>query len=124
VGVWLVCVVAFWWLWWYGAATVPTVSLRLSDAEHARLREWAFGARRSLQREIVFRLFDGAVVTERGVTVPPAGSGKPLREGVADLPRSVTAVPSVVHDVQMQRRVGCGFDTPKGTKCKLCGKEH
>jgi hypothetical protein len=77
-----------------------------------------------------------AVVTERSAAVVDSGPVVQVGEGQAsaqgrgedDRPgRSVTAVPSVVHDVGMEtsvRRVGCGFDTPKGTKCKLCGKEH
>lgn len=120
---------------------VPTVSLRLTDSELALLREWAFGSRRSLQREIVFRLFDGAV-TERGegrVVAESSRTGvdvdRSVGEGHSRTPaerssRSVTApsVQPVVHDVRMDAspvdKVGCGFDTPRGTKCKLCGKVH
>jgi hypothetical protein len=38
--------------------------LRLTEEEHAALREWAHGSRRSLQREIIFRLF--SELSERG----------------------------------------------------------
>ena len=119
---------------------MPNINLRLTELEHAELREWAHGSRRSLQREIVFRLFDGAV-TERdqgrrevesglGAAVPDlsrgSGSTAPLSSAGDSSPRSVT-VPPVVRDVAVERsssRNGCGFDTPKGTKCKLCGSVH
>lgn len=135
--------VAFCCQWWYFGGIVPTVSLRLTDAEHALLREWAFGSRRSVQREVVFRLFDGALTERdlggretvsgmhapgsRGVE-PPAGGA--LRSPADTSSRSVSAsVAPVVRDVPMQsgrplRDGTCGFDTPRGTKCKLCGKVH
>ena len=36
---------------------MPTISLRLTDEEHAALKEWAHGSRRSMQREAVYRIF-------------------------------------------------------------------
>lgn len=36
---------------------MPTISLRLTDEEHAQLRAWAYGNQRSIQRETIFRLF-------------------------------------------------------------------
>ena len=36
---------------------MPSINLRLSETELEQLRQWAYGSRRSLQREIVFRLF-------------------------------------------------------------------
>lgn len=107
------------------------MSLRLSDEELSRLREWAFGSRRSLQREIVFRLFDGAV-TERGATALAVGTGNPLLEEVAAPPRSVTAsVQPVAHDVPMRwhyraDRPGtqmCDERVPAGNVCPKCGRD-
>jgi hypothetical protein len=47
---------------------VPSINLRLTEAEHEELRAWAFEGRRSIQREIVFRLFVGLAegATETG----------------------------------------------------------
>ena len=42
--------------WWYGAA-MPTVSLRLTEEELAQLHAWAHDSRRSVQKEIIWRLF-------------------------------------------------------------------
>ena len=36
---------------------MPAISLRLTDEQHAQLRAWAYGAQRSIQREIIYRLF-------------------------------------------------------------------
>jgi hypothetical protein len=36
---------------------MPTLSLRLTEEEHAALKEWAYGNKRSMQREAVFRIF-------------------------------------------------------------------
>ena len=36
---------------------MPNINLRLSPEEHEVLRTWAFEGRRSIQREIIFRLF-------------------------------------------------------------------
>ena len=75
-----------------------------------------------MQREIVYRLFDGAVTGDGGEGVRVARVADP---GVA--PAVTAAVVPVAHDVRVEdvgRRAGCGFDTPKGTKCKLCGKVH
>ena len=42
---------------WYHFATMPNVTLRLTDEQHAELAEAAAINERSLQREIVYRLF-------------------------------------------------------------------
>jgi hypothetical protein len=36
---------------------MPNINLRLTEEEHKALRTWAFEGRRSIQREIIFRLF-------------------------------------------------------------------
>ena len=55
---------------------MPTISLRLTDEEHAALREWAFGARRSIQREIVFRLFEAPAVSVASSSANAASQAK------------------------------------------------
>ncbi len=105
---------------------MPNINLRLTEDEHAELREWAQGSRRSIQREIVFRLFDGAV-TE-------GGAGRLKR--TAEVGRSVASPPSVtaavqpqVHDVPMRAHfrkdrpaLQCPRLVPGGQTCPDCGK--
>jgi hypothetical protein len=43
---------------------MPTISLRLTDVEHAALKEWAHDSRRSLQKEAVYRLFNPVIATD------------------------------------------------------------
>jgi hypothetical protein len=102
------------------------VSLRLSDEEIGALRGWARGSRRSLQREIVFRLFDGAVVTERGG--PNGAQGDPASESsgglttavgrsheTKELPRSVTSAGR-----REPRSSYCVHKVPFNKKCGVC----
>lgn len=49
---------------------MPNINLRLTEEEHAALREWAHGSRRSIQREVIFRLF-----TERSEVDAPSRTG-------------------------------------------------
>lgn len=43
---------------------MPNINLRLTEEEHRQLETWARDGRRSLQKEIIFRLFtDGGVAT-------------------------------------------------------------
>jgi len=50
---------------------MPTISLRLTDEEAEQLRRWAFEGKRSLQKEIVFRLFaERPYVTVTDSTAP------------------------------------------------------
>lgn len=58
----IVLSVVVWWLHVYGGVLMPTVSLRLTEGELAKLREWARSGRRSLQKEIVWRLFSAEAV--------------------------------------------------------------
>ena len=39
---------------------MPKINLRLTDEQHAELEAWAKDGHRSLQKEIVFRLFSYA----------------------------------------------------------------
>ncbi len=118
---------------------MPTVSLRLTEDEHSRLQEWAFGSRRSLQREIVFRLFDGAL-TERAVqprnmtgdvhlSVPPVSVSASVQPSAHDVPVERVAAPRSWSlpsgKAGAPLRDGkCSADVARGTKCKLCGKVH
>jgi hypothetical protein len=101
---------------------MPNINLRLTEEEHAALREWAHGSRRSIQREVIFRLFselkEGAVVGYSAVS----GSAPSMREEEAGVigrtaPRPERTVPS-------SSSGPCGMNTPAGTKCKVCGKVH
>lgn len=105
---------------------MPNINLRLTDSEHAELREWARGSRRSIQREIVFRLFDGAVTERVG-----SGSAVATPPGV-QAARSVTAaVQPKVHDVGVRPRahmrgdrpmLECEVRVPAGEVCSKCGR--
>ena len=61
---------------------MPNINLRLTDEEHDALREWAHGSHRSLQREIIFRLFSERTQADaqprdvRTRSVPPAPDPK------------------------------------------------
>lgn len=59
--------------WCYGDA-MPTISLRLTDEELAALRSWAADGRRSVQKEIIFRLFTEPTATARHELVADAQS--------------------------------------------------
>ena len=60
---------------------MPSINLRLTEAEHDALRKWAFDGRRSLQREIIFRLFDGRVHSGAAVgQVAVSSSADDIRE--------------------------------------------
>ena len=80
---------------------MPNINLRLTDQEHAELTEWAFQGRRSIQKEIIWRLFS--------VEVPKYGGG--------DLPTTGPRTEMVQSDK-------CLAYAPRGTKCKLCGQVH
>ena len=64
---------------------MPNINLRLTEEEHAALREWAHGSRRSIQREVVFRLFSMYAVPKQG------GIGEPIPIVQADAqPRDIS----------------------------------
>jgi len=56
---------------------MPKVNLRLTEEELELLQKWANGSRRSLQREMVYRLFRerSEALSERDATTPPYVSG-------------------------------------------------
>ena len=115
---------------------MPSLNLRLSDVEHELLVGWAESNGRSLQREIVWRLFGGP-----GVRVPldavsgfsPAAPlpvvvrefrGPDLKVGLAagDGEESERRSPS--SQSSSPAASSCPGDAPAGTRCKLCGKKH
>jgi hypothetical protein len=62
---------------------MPTVSLRLSEEQHQLLVGWAHAGHRSVQRELVHRLFgDGVQMGEAAVT-----PGMPVRSERDQAPR-------------------------------------
>lgn len=88
---------------------MPSINLRLSEEELGVLRVWARGSRRSLQREVVFRLFEGAL-TERGEAVAKVPEGVAVQDGKSQegslpgrAPRSVS-VPSEADNGPMRAR--------------------
>lgn len=124
---------------------MPTISLRMTDEQHAELAEWAHQGHRSIQREIIWRLF-----TIEGNQAPkywPATAG-PLEAievplgGLGHLPerattplgqRTVTsgeyskeesAAKSSVAQEPAARSGSCPMSPARGTKCKVCGKVH
>lgn len=108
--------------------------VRIRSDVAARVDVLAASERRSFANMVEVLLLQslgGAVLTERGEVLrgnEPTPVGSAPTGGSVDLPRSVSAVsvPPAVHDVPVERLPdsGCGFDTPRGTKCKLCGKVH
>lgn len=103
---------------------MPNINLRLTEEEHEELRAWAHGSRRSIQREIVFRLFDGALSEGGGRDVSrsrPAGTQEPT-------PSSLSAsVQPTAHDVPV--RPHFRKDRPavqcesRGLPCSVCGAD-
>jgi len=45
---------------------MPSINLRLTEEQHAELERWAHDGHRSLQKEIIFRLFSMHHVSTRG----------------------------------------------------------
>lgn len=93
---------------------MPKINLRLTDEEHAALKAWAEGSRRSIQREAVYRLFANRHVPQ--VVEVPATMVEEIKQVLVEkkVPPAVT-----------EKRTGsCPMDTPRGTKCKSCGKVH
>ncbi len=43
---------------------MPTISIRLTEEEHAALKTWAHDSRRSIQKEAVYRLFPPPVIPD------------------------------------------------------------
>lgn len=106
---------------------MPTISLRLTDEQHTQLRAWAYGANRSLQREIIYRLF--ATLTERGERVgslaqQPARGGKEadLRREEPDVhqPRSVSV--ALLSGDRRPRSGRCPHGLRAGVYCAECGQ--
>ena len=48
---------------------MPNINLRLTEAELTELREWAYDNRRSIQKEIIFRLFSTRAKTAPEVDI-------------------------------------------------------
>ena len=78
---------------------MPTISLRLSEEELEQLRAWAHDGHRSLQKEIVWRLFtssEGAGESARDVTASREASSDDLGEvPVARAAVSAAASPKI-----------------------------
>jgi hypothetical protein len=120
---------------------MPTVSLRLSEEQHATLVGWAHASHRSVQRELVHRLFGGGVQVGEAAVTPGAairlepglfGAGGPppalLERGAletgdasADAHRPDAASAGGGPRSESAR---CSAATPYGTRCKTCGKVH
>ena len=104
-------------------------SVRIRGDVAARIEALADAERRPFANAVEVLLL--AALTERGVPAPSPSAGTPVREGVADLPRSVTAaVPSVAHDVPMRahmrldrRAIECKNRVAAGEVCQVCGAE-
>lgn len=56
---------------------MPSINLRLTQEQHSELERWAHDGYRSIQKEIIFRLFSEgqpAKRTSSGLVLPKAGS--------------------------------------------------
>lgn len=55
----------------------PAISLRLTPEQHEQLREWAFGNKRSIQRELIYRIFERMLDERDGIppVSPPPVAG-------------------------------------------------
>lgn len=100
---------------------MPNINLRLTEEEHAQLFEWAHGSRRSLQREIVFRLFDGALVGGSGV--PGVGTTRTVTRAAEppELPTSASVQPKVQNRRHMRRDRPALECSGTSLPCDVCG---
>lgn len=90
---------------------MPTISLRLTDDQHAELKAWAFGARRSVQREIVWRLF----TIEGGQAAKVGPSVATSREEV-----KVLDEPPISTKTPRKRLHPCPHYVPSSKVCEKC----
>jgi hypothetical protein len=88
------------------------LTVRLTETEHEALTAAAYLSRRSLQREILFRLFDG----DRPPAEVPGQLTLEKSGGVED------TLPSQAGSHGRPAR--CTAYAPRGTKCKVCGETH
>lgn len=107
---------------------MPTISLRLTDEQHRILHDWAYGSARSMQREIIFRLF--AETSPASGSFEPtgrtAGSSKRAGRGHAagGEPRRPTVTGAETPSPAMTRRPRsgrCQHGVRAGTYCEECG---
>ena len=54
-------------LWYSGGNLMPTISLRLTERELEDLRAWASDSKRSIQKEVIWRLFTSGPAVERAM---------------------------------------------------------
>ena len=105
---------------------MPSLNLRLSEEELEQLRQWAYGSRRSLQREIVFRLFEGLALnalntsSSDGYTVPAGTNPPPPDKELVPYERGRARTLAERGEFSGK----CTAYAPRGTRCKLCGKTH
>jgi hypothetical protein len=127
---------------------MPSLNLRLSDELHASLVLAASRNGRSLQREIVMRLdgrvsgaleaaeVGGGYAQENradglasgggatGSVTMKKDPGASAASSVSDVMRSVPGVRPASELPARPSRNACPADTPRGTRCKLCGEKH
>lgn len=116
---------------------MPAITLRLSDEQHERVREWAFASRRSIQRELEARLFETLAERDQGTgeILSPLGgerdgSGSPT-DGVsrsANVPKKPAAPPANASNVLGKRgtpkvcaRAFAHHNYHAGKPCPHCG---
>ena len=109
-------------------------TLRLPDDVHGALEYEARLAHRSLHGEILLRLKESLEGTPERVLTGRGGSGESQPALTATAPATRPEDLEVVGTMQGKEvTLGnaipdwegkCLFDTPKGTKCKACGKTH
>ena len=99
---------------------MPSINLRLTEEEHAQLKEWAYGAHRSIQREAIFRLFDGRL-SEAEQRVQPVstegGDEKRSAEHSVNLGSASESRPR-------KRLHPCKHHVPPSKACPYCDVEQ
>ena len=68
---------------------MPTVSLRLTEEELAQLHAWAHDSRRSVQKEIIWRLFSMAQIPLKSGAGPMIPAALETSNAAAGVPRAV-----------------------------------
>ena len=116
-------------LWCYGAVLVPSLNVRLSESAHAVLKEAAVVNRRSLQQEVLHRLFppievqvsgDGlGLVSPSPLPVPPdlaVGAKDDVSEPVIQVRGGSSR--------DLVQRLTCQKWVARGEECSWCGQVH
>lgn len=109
---------------WYH---MPNINLRLSEEQHEQLRIWAFEQERSIQKEIIYRLFNGGLSERDGAaetavaSVAPKGVQGRGRTPIGSNPASDASRSESYVDPQWCGMANRHRTRTKANPCPRCG---